>query len=288
MIGIVLALLSAAASGLSVVLVRRNSGGSNAFNVSLIITMIGMVFLWPLAIALTSFNSINIAGFALFAVSGVLSPGLVRLFYYQGLKKLGVSVNSSIYAAYPLYSALLAVLFLSEVLSVWNALGILTILAGIVIADWSIDRSNGKGGSGWRSLVFPVIGGVILGISSVIRKFALDLSNVPVFGVAVAYTFSFLPYVLILASSSQTREGLALKQNLRWFWAAGIGQGVTWLLAFYALSLDQVSVITPLLSIEPLFVAVLAFFYLKKLETVSTKLLAGIIVTVFGVALIAL
>ena len=288
MIGIVLALLSAATSGFSVVLVRRHASGSNAFNVSLVITMVGMVILWPLAIALTGFDSVNVAGFALFAVSGVLSPGLVRLFYYQGLKKLGVAVNSSIYAAYPLYSALLAVLLLSEVLSVWNALGILAILVGIVFADLSINRSNGQSGAGWRSFVFPILGGVTLGVSSVIRKFALDISNVPVFGVAVAYTFSFLPYALILMSSRPARKGLALKQNLRWFWVAGIGQAVTWMLAFYALSFDQVSIITPLLSIEPVFVALLAYFYLKQLETVSTKLLAGIVITVFGVALIAL
>ena len=279
MIGVVLALLSAAASGFSVVLVRRNSGGSNAFNVSLVITMVGMVILWPLAIALTGFDSVNIAGFALFAVSGVLSPGLVRLFYYQGLKKLGAAVNSSIYAAYPLYSALLAVLLLSEVLSVWNALGILAILVGIVFADLS---------AGWRSLVFPILGGVTLGVSSVIRKLALDVSNAPVFGVAVAYTFSFLPYALILMSSGPARKGLALKQNLRWFWVAGIGQAVTWMLAFYALSFDQVSTITPLLSIEPLFVAIFAFFYLRELESVSPKLVASIVVTVLGVALITI
>jgi len=205
MIGIVLALLSAATSGFSVVLVRRHASGSNAFNVSLVITMVGMVILWPLAIALTGFDSVNVAGFALFAVSGVLSPGLVRLFYYQGLKKLGVAVNSSIYAAYPLYSALLAVLLLSEVLSVWNALGILAILVGIVFADLSINRSNGQSGAGWRSFVFPILGGVTLGVSSVIRKFALDISNVPVFGVAVAYTFSFLPYALIMMSSRPAR-----------------------------------------------------------------------------------
>ena len=288
MIGIALALLSAAVSGLSVVLVRKNSASSTAFNVSLVITIVGMVILWPLAIVLTGFDSVNIAGFALFAVSGVLSPGLVRLFYYQGLKKLGASVNSSIYAAYPLYSALLAVLLLSEVLSVWNTLGILAILVGIVFADFSISKSNGQGGAGWRSLVFPIIGGVTLGVSSVIRKFALDISNAPVFGVAVAYTFSFLPYALILMSSRPARKGLALKQNLRWFWVAGIGQAVTWMFAFYALSFDQVSIITPLLSIEPVFVALLAYFYLKQLETVSTKLVAGIIITVLGVALIAL
>ena len=80
MIGAVLALLSAAASGLSVVLVRKHSDKSNAFNVSLIITVVGMAMLWPLAFALTDFSAVNLAGLALFAVSGVLSPGIVRLF----------------------------------------------------------------------------------------------------------------------------------------------------------------------------------------------------------------
>jgi drug/metabolite transporter (DMT)-like permease len=89
-------------------------------------------------------------------------------------------------------------------------------------------------------------------------------------------------------SSGPARKGLALKQNLRWFWVAGIGQAVTWMLAFYALSFDQVSTITPLLSVEPVFVALLAYFYLKQIETVSKKLVAGIVITVLGVALIAI
>ena len=86
MIGIILALLSAVVSGLSVVLVRRNSASSTAFNVSLVVTMVGMVILWPLAIALTNFDGVNLAGFVFFALSGVLSPGIIRLLYYQGLR----------------------------------------------------------------------------------------------------------------------------------------------------------------------------------------------------------
>jgi drug/metabolite transporter (DMT)-like permease len=106
MIGVVLALLSAAASGISVVLVRKYSAGSSVFNMSLVITLVGMLILWPLAFSVTNFDSINAVGFLFFAISGVLSPGLVRLFYYKGLKNLGASINSSIFAVYPLYSSL--------------------------------------------------------------------------------------------------------------------------------------------------------------------------------------
>lgn len=127
-----------------------------------------------------------------------------------------------------------------------------------------------------------------LGVSSIIRKFALNICNAPVLGVAVAYAFSLLPYILILVFSVPTRKELALKQDFRWFWIAGIGQAVSWTLAFYSLSFEQVSITTPLLSIEPLFVAVFAYFYLRRIENVSAKLLASMVFTVLGIVLVTI
>jgi uncharacterized membrane protein len=77
-----------------------------------------------------------------------------------------------------------------------------------------------------------------------------------------------------------------LKQDFRFFWKAGIGQALSWILSFYALSYEQVSIITPLLSIEPLFVALFAYVYLRELEHVSRKLVVSIILTVLGVVLV--
>jgi drug/metabolite transporter (DMT)-like permease len=57
------------------------------------------------------------------------------------------------------------------------------------------------------------------------------------------------------------------------------------MLSFYALSYDDVSVITPLLSIEPVFVALFAYLYLRKIERVSPKLVS-IVLTVLGVVLV--
>ena len=286
MIGSALALLSAVASGLSVVLVSKYSKKSNAFNVSLIISCVGMVILWPLAVLLTDLEATNLEGLILFAIGGVLTPGLVRLFYYSGLKKLGAPVNSSIFSIYPLYSSLLAVLLLSEILSLENWVGILCIVLGVVFVEMSSREINSGDKSARKSLIFPILGGLTLGVSSIIRKYALDFYNAPVLGVAVAYTFSFLPYFLMLMLSTSTRKELSLKRDFRFFWIAGIGQALSWILSFYALSYEEVSIITPLLSIEPLFVAFFAYLYLRELERVSPKLVASIILTVFGVVLV--
>ena len=286
MIGPVLALLSAVASGLSVVLVSKYSKKSNAFNVSLIITCVGTVILWPLAVLLTDLGSANLEGIMLFAVGGVLSPGLVRLLYYRGLRTVGTSVNSSIFSIYPLYASLLAVLMLNEILSLENWAGILCIVLGVVSVEMSSREISSGNRFARRDFIFPILGGLTFGVSSIIRKYALDAYNAPVMGVAVAHTFALLPYLLMLMLSTSTRNELSLKRDLRFFWIAGIGQALSWILSFYALSYEGVSIITPLLSVEPLFVAFFAYLYLKELERISPRLIASMILTVLGVILV--
>src|SRR4030065_732309 len=98
MIGITLAILSAAASGFSVVMVSKHSKKTNPFNISLMISTVGVAILWPLAFILTDFTTVNLIGIAFFAAGGLLTPGLVRLLYYSGLKSLATSGNSSIFS----------------------------------------------------------------------------------------------------------------------------------------------------------------------------------------------
>ncbi len=286
MLGPVLALLSAAASGFSVVLVGRHSTESNAFNMSLLISAVGIAILWPLAILLTDFSAVNWYGVTLFAVGGFLTPGLVRLFYYSGLKKLGTSINSSVFSIYPVYTAFLASIILSEILTPQNWIGLFSIALGVVFVELAFQgRSNGPRAM-TKGLIFPIIGGITLGASSILRKAALEIFNAPIFGVAVAYTASFILYTTMLAGSKQTRQQLSPKRDLRLFWLAGIGQALSWILSFYALSLESVSVITPLLSVEPIFVVMLAYLYLRGKEPMSPKLIAGVILTVLGVILV--
>jgi drug/metabolite transporter (DMT)-like permease len=288
MIGVALAVLSAVASALSVILVRKHSKESNTFNISLIISLIGLFVLWPLALLLTDFSGAVLLALLIFALSGIVTPGVVRLLYYQGMKKLGAPVNSSLFATYPLYTALMAHLFLGDVLLAGNWLGILLVFFSGVLVESSSRGVNGEGNYKRRSILLPLLGGLTLGVGSIMRKFALDMFNAPVLGVALAYTFSLLPFLAIYLAFKPTREAVSLKRDMRLFWVAGIGQAVTWLLGFYALSNADVSVVTSILSTEPVFVALFAYLYLKKIEKVSAKLLISIILTVVGIILVTM
>jgi drug/metabolite transporter (DMT)-like permease len=178
------------------------------------------------------------------------------------------------------------VLFLSEFLAPGNWAGILMVFLGGILVEWSAREATTGHKYSRKDLIYPVIGGVALGVGSILRKYALNLFDAPVLGVSVAYTASLLPFLVMLVFSASTRKELYLKRDMRLFWVAGVGQAITWMLSFYALSFDDVSVITPLLSIEPVFVAIFAYLYLRKIEQVSPKLVVSIVLTVLGVVLV--
>jgi DME family drug/metabolite transporter len=283
MLGVALAILSSVTSAFSVVLVRKYSNQSSTFNISLAISLVGTVALWPLALAMTNFSGANFLSILVFSLSGILTPGFVRLLYYAGLKKLGASVNFSIY---PLYTAMLSLVFLSEMLAPNNWIGILLVFVGGFLVEWSSRKPKTDTQTFRKSLIYPLLGGVALALGTIMRKYALNLYDAPVLGVALAYTFSLLPFLLLIGISTSTRREISLKRDMRLFWGAGIGQAVTWLLAFYALSFEGVSVVAPLLATEPLFIVLFVYVYLKRLECVSKKLALSILLTALGVVLV--
>lgn len=142
MIGIVLALLSALTYGLAVVLVRKKLDESNFFSVSLVITVTGNIILWPLALLSTNLRTVSLEGILFFVIAGILAPGIARLGYYKGMEVVGLSVNASIFATYPMYSSILAVLLLGEALTPENWIGIVCIGIGVMYIERSLSNSK--------------------------------------------------------------------------------------------------------------------------------------------------
>ena len=144
MFGIVLALFSALCFGISQILVRKNLDKSNFVYISLTVTLMGNVILWPLALAFTNFNKLNPEGLILFFVAGLLAPGIARLFYFKGMKNVGISKNASIFATYPLYTSVIAVFLLGETLTTENWVGIACIIIGVIFVGRNINSNKNQ------------------------------------------------------------------------------------------------------------------------------------------------
>jgi drug/metabolite transporter (DMT)-like permease len=232
---------------------------------------------------------LNFEGIIYFAIAGVIGYGITKLIYYKGMETVGVSVNSSIYAIFPIISTILAVLLLNEVLTLWNWIGIIFIFIGVFIIERGFGKPNSLKKSqhkiSKKGLIYPIIAALTFAISLIIRKYGLNIYDEPVLSASVGYTTSFLFFVL-LWFFSKSRNSLSLKKDIRLFWKAGVFGALGAGSISFALSAEELSLVLPISQTEPLFVIFFTYLYLKNMEKVSYNLLISTILIVLGVILV--
>ena len=289
MIGIALALFSALAFGLSQIFVRKNIEKSNFVYISLIVTIMGNIILWPLALYFTNLNIINYEGLLFFVFAGLLAPGIARLFYFKGMETAGITANASIFATYPFYTSIVAVSFLGEVLTVENWIGLVCVIVGVIFVGRNINNGDIQTKhSSKKGFIIPVLGSFAMAFSQIVRKEGLNIYNQPILGVAVGYTTALIVSLLMMVFSKDSRTTSFSRQDLYLFWKPGVGIAVGWLLSFLALSQEMVSIVVPIMQTELLFILFFAYIFLRKFEKFSLKLVASAILIVAGVILISI
>ena len=289
MFGVALALLSALSFGLSQILVRRNLDKSNFIYISLTVTLMGNIVLWPLALTFTDLTTINPEGILLFVVAGLLAPAIARLFYFKGMETAGISANASIFATYPLYTSITATLLLGETLSAENWIGLACVIAGVIFVGRTVNNGDTKTKNATRKgLIVPILGSFAIAFSQIVRKEGLNIYGEPLLGVAVGYATALTVYLLVIVFSRKPEKPKFSCNDIRHFWKPGVGIAAGWLLSFLALSQEMVSIVAPILQTELLFILFFAYIFLKKQEKVSVKLAASAILIVAGVILISI
>jgi DME family drug/metabolite transporter len=288
MIGIFLALLAALIYSLGAVLVRKRVHESNLISVSFVITVVSNVVLWPLTFMFTDLRTVNYEGILFFAIAGILAPGIHRILYYKGISVLGASINASIFATYPIYTSTLAVLLLKEAFTPLNGIGVVCVSCGVIYLERSLSEPGiGKKRISKRSLVFPFLAGLAIALSQIIRKHGLNIYSEPLLVVSIGNFVSFMLYSVLTIFYSERKSRVSSK-DFRLFWKAGVCLAVAWLFISYALSVENASVVAPLLQTQPLFILLFTYLYLKEVERISPKLILGAILIVIGVILVSI
>ena len=98
--------------------------------------LINIIFLWTLSILFVPLDSLTSAAIWIFVGVGFFQPGLTRLLAYKGIDALGVAITDPIRATTPLFSALMAIVFLGEEVTFGIIVATLLIIAGITLLSW--------------------------------------------------------------------------------------------------------------------------------------------------------
>jgi uncharacterized membrane protein len=216
-----------------------------------------------------------------FAVAGLLAPGLARLLVYVGIDRVGAARSSAVMPIGPFSAILLAVVFLGERPSGRLLVGAACIVAGTIL----LSRQE-RGGRAWRrrDLIFPLLGAVAFGTRDVISRWGLQSFAYPTLAAVVATSAS----AVLMAAFALRRRGelRADRAGVGFLVLTGTFEALGSLALWIALSVGQVSVVTPLAHAQPIFTVALAAVLLRDVEQVTWRVAVAAPLMVAGAILV--
>lgn len=283
------ALFAAVLFGMEGIVGKRGmEAGGNAILASLIVAVDSLIIFGGIGLFLTGMTSLRsgrAVGIAAFFLSGVLASGIGVLATWQGVDRLGASINTAAVNSRPLFASVLGYLLLGESLGLVPAGGIVTLVVGLVL----ISLSKGGDIRGWkkRALAFPLGGAVVFALGNVLRRFALSRTPIPLFeGIAINAVGGLAVLVTYVGLAGRTDVLQAPRRAYGWFVVTGVITAVALLAVFFALEREQVAVIDALVATAPFFTLLFTRLFLRDVERITRLLLVGATFVVAGAVLI--
>ena len=279
-----LALTSSVAWGSEAILVRRGSRYASVALAALMGFVLSTVALWTAIWLYFPLRLLYTDATWYFIISGLIQPAIVRFMHYTGIVRLGASRAGPVRSVTPLFAIALAFTFLGERPATEVYLGSLLSVVGV----W-FTSSRREGESEWKAihLAYPLGAAFLTAISQNFRKTGLLIMPNPFVATAVTITTSLVVFSLSLVVTGQLRTTFqGDRKCLPFYGTAAVVSATAQLLGYIALSEGDVSVVVPLINTNPLFIVLFSALFLRDLETINTRVAAGAVLIVTGIALI--
>jgi len=245
-----------------------------------------VIILWLVSFLFLPINLLTFAGISIFILVGLFQPGLTRLLTYKGIETVGVAITDPLRATTPLFSALLAILFLGERITFPIFVATLFIVVGVILLS---QRDRETKNVKMRYIFYPLLASFLAGSSQILRKVGLGAMPHPILAAAVTATSSLVVVSLTIWVTSRRRMVLALNKGcLPYYLAAGLAISIGMVTIYYALDLGKVVVVIPISSTGPFFSLIFTALFLKGVEKVTARIVSGAALIIGGVILLTL
>jgi len=277
-----LALTAAFLGAGATILIRQGLRGSDPYTGFWVNVVVGAVAAW-VAVAVTGGpGPVSATALAFFVLAGLVGTVAGRLLRFIAIERVGASVSAAIVNLNPLIATLLAIALLGERVTVPIVTGTVVITLGTVLLSMSGQHLGFRP----RLLVFPLLSATCFGMVSILRKMGLSGAG-PVIGMALNVTTAAVAFAAFMLASGQRGALICRGRPLAYFAAAGLMENTAVFLNLVALGMGTVSVVTPLYGTSPIFTLLLSFFFLRGIERLSGRVVAGTVLIVLGIYLLA-
>ncbi|WP_457743030.1 DMT family transporter [Thermococcus sp.] len=202
-------------------------------------------------------------------------------FYFNALKRMGVSRTVPITSTYPLWAILWAILFLGRSVKPHVILGAVLVVLAIIIVKRAEEQEHADRLGFLFAFIAPISWSVAITIMDYLTK------SIPSLQLAGArMIFAAMGVSMFLPRYGRELKEISRKEALVLIGAAVFGLILGQYLFVYSVSLVGSPIAAPVSAINPVIASLLAVLLLK--ERPSARIFEGLILAVMGVVLISL
>ncbi|WP_338448115.1 DMT family transporter [Niallia oryzisoli] len=253
----------------------------------------------------------NTMGFFLFLLGGVFSTYLGRWFFFETIDKFGPTRASAFQTSNPLFTAIIAWLFLGEILHWIDVSAIILILFGLFLVSYVPQAAAKQEAAAGReqlasknqlkqvvSIKWLIQSGILLAflsslsyaLGNIVRGVAIQSWQEPILGGVLG---AFAGFVLHTITNKHTRHFLtemkkANPLGVTLFAVSGCITITAQILVIASMHYIPISIANLITLSTPVLVTPLSYFLFKNQEKVTYITIVGIILVLCGITLIIL
>lgn len=283
-LGIIVALLSAASWAFATVVFDRIGKVVPYVGITFLKGIFSIILMIVLLIFTGGLYEIGIWEFSFLALSGIIGISVGDSLFFKSLQDLGAKVQVIFFLLGQIFTMILSLLLLGELLSLEQYIGAIILLTGIVVVIWGKQENHPNK---IRGIVCGLLSILCFSVSAIMVKMAIaDVEVVTATFYRMAFgTIFTLGFGVMGKQLPSWVKPLRDKQLLALFilnvFVITYGG---FLLSMVAIKLISVSLVSVLGTTEPIFV--LLFAYLINKEKITKQEVIGTIITLVGLFII--
>jgi drug/metabolite transporter (DMT)-like permease len=293
--GLILTIIASFSFAIGIVLVRKTAGeAGESFSVTAMSIFVGIPFFTIAILASGDWHKLLAVSWrplALLASAGIIHFIIGRLLGYNAFRLIGANRATPFTMTNRFYTVLFSVLFLGEALTIYIVLGVLCMFTGAALITTERKSPEKK-----KALSRPEVKGILLalgaalcwGITPVLIKPGVEEIGSSSAGAFISYATAAVVMGCLLLNGQRRRQltQLPIKKSILPMALAGIFTSTGQLLYFTALGKSPASVVTPLLSIQILFIFFFSLLINRRIELFTWKVVLGMAATLAGTFLL--
>jgi len=289
---IALSLLSGFGFGSAAIFARIGMQGMSPLSSTLLSVIVSFcpTVVLALIFALSDIKALPAVALFWFFLLGVINFLGGRTSSYQAIGRIGASRTAAVQSTAAVFAAIFAISITGERPHFVVLLGTLTVVAGLTTAlGNSLRNGDGNTRGVLIGLGLALIAAASYGGTNVIAKELTEEYGSPLMVSAAGLLFGII-LLSPLAGTGMVREVKEAKGNLKFAASAGLSglAAATGVIAlYYALQRDDVTVVSPIVSTNPIFTLVLAQIFISRMEDLTKWLFLGVGITVAGVIVVS-